>query len=242
MNARKRYYGFLLWRVMLLWVICVCSCASVRHVRPVEKGELTASASFGGPFAGQIGWAPFPLLGIGANYGFMEEFDVEAGWAVTSALFGVCELEAGCNWRPQVPVGWKPGIIASAKALGTTDFKKGNSRLWPDASITALWQFHPRFYYYAGMDNWFETHTTRYDGNAQKYHWLPVIHTGLDYGSNAWQWQIEAKWYVPNIDPLKSPSNPVQTVTIGGNGCLGMFVGVSHSFGIIAQAGKGGDK
>ncbi|MBN2036006.1 MAG: hypothetical protein JW768_04620 [Chitinispirillaceae bacterium] len=241
MIIRKNCSGILLYMVLFFWLVLACSCASVRHVRPIETGELTASASFGGPFAGQIGWAPFPLLGIGANYGIMDNIDVETGWAVTSALFGVCELEGGCNWRPLKPAGGIPGIIASVKLLGTTDFQKGNSRLWPDAGITALWQLHPRLYYYAGMDNWFETHTTRYDGNKQKYHWLPIIHTGLDCGSPAWQWQIEAKWYVPNIDPLKSPSNPVQTITIGGCGCFGMFVGVSHSFGKMGRAGKGGD-
>lgn len=223
-------------------LMLLISCASVRHVRPIEKGELTASASFGGPFAGQLGWAPFPLLSVGANYGIMEKMDAEAGWAVTSALFGVCELEGGLNWRPMVSSGWRPGVIASARMLGTTDFGKGNSRLWPDVSVTAIWRLHPRWYYYAGMDNWFETHGTRYDGNEQRYHWLPVIHTGFDYGGNKWQWQIEGKWYVPNIDPLKSPSNPVQVVSIGGYGSFGVFIGVNHSFGKIGCAGKDGGK
>jgi hypothetical protein len=217
------------------------SCSSIRHIRSVEKGELTASASFGGPFAGQLGWAPFPLLGIGANYGILDNIDVEAGWAVTSALFGVCELDGGCNWRPLKPADWKPGVIASARLLGTTDFQKGNSRLWPDASVTALWQLHSRVYGYLGMDNWFETRTMRYDGNEQSYHWLPVIYTGCDFGTS-WLWQIEGKWYLPNIDPKASPSNPVKTISIGGQGSVGIFVGVSHSFGKIGNKREGGGK
>jgi hypothetical protein len=230
------------WLIGLAALAFLATCSSIRHVRPMEKGELTASASLGGPFAGQLGWAPFPLLGIGANYGILDKVDVEAGWAVTSALFGVCELDGGCNWRPLKPARWKPGIIASARMLGATDFQKGNSRLWPEASVTALWQLHPRVYGYLGMDNWFETRTTRYDGNDQRYHWLPLIHTGFDYGGSAWQWQIEGKWYLPNIDPLQSPANPVRTISIGGQGSVGVFVGVSHSFGKIANKREGGGK
>ena len=230
------------WTIGLTALAFLASCSSIRHVRPVEKGELTASASFGGPFAGQIGWAPFPLLGIGANYGVLDKIDAEAGWAVSSALFGVCELEGGCNWRPLAPMNWKPGLIAGARLLGTTDFQKGNSRLWPGAGVTLLWRLHPRVYGYCGMDNWFETHTTRYDGNEQQHHWLPVIHYGFDYGGSAWQWQIEGTWYVPNIDPLQSPSNPVKTVSIGGQGSIGVFLGVSHSFGKIGRTGKDGGK
>jgi hypothetical protein len=223
---------------VFLFITLLASCSSVRHVRPVEKGELTASATFGGPFAGQIGWAPFPMLSLGTNYGVLEKIDIEAGWTVTSALFGVCELDGGCNWRPLGPAGVRPGVMVSAKALGATDFQKGNSRFWPDVGATALWRIHERSYCYRGMENWFETHTTRFDGNEQAYHWLPVVYSGIDYGGRIWQWQIEAKWFVPNIDPLDTPSNPVQTIGIGGYGSIGVYIGVSRSFGKIRDKGR----
>jgi hypothetical protein len=231
--------GFISLFVCTGVMMTLISCTATRHIRPLEKGELTASASLGGPFAGQLGWAPFPLLGIGANYGVLDKVDVEAGWAITSALFGVCELGGGCNWRPLVPAGWKPGIIASAKLSGTTNFKAGQSRLWPDATVTALWRISPRLYYYAGMDNWFETHSIRYDGNEQKYHWLPIIHTGFDFGNTTWQGQIEGTWFVPNIDATR---HTVKTIEIGNYGCLGVFIGVGHSFGKIGCREKIGGK
>jgi hypothetical protein len=226
-----------LFAIATLAVAILSSCSPVRHVRPLDKGELTATASLGGPFAGQLGWAPFPMLSLGANYGVLDRFDVEAGWIVTSALFGVCELDGGCNWRPIVPFGARPGLILSPKLLGTTDFRKGNSRLWPGAGVTALWQLHKRSFGYIGMDNWFETHAIRYDGNQQAYHWLPLLFIGADYGGSVWQWQLEARWFVPNIDPTRSPSNPVQTVGINGYGGIGAFFGVSRSFGKIRNVG-----
>jgi hypothetical protein len=101
--------------------------------------------------------------------------------------------------------------------------------------VTALWKLHPHLYCYAGIDNWFETHTTRYDGNPQNYHWLPVIHAGIDIGNKSWQGQIEGTWYVPNIDATR---HTVKTVGIGPQGCLGVFLGVSHSFGIMSWVRK----
>ena len=192
--------------------------------------------SFGGPFTGQIGYAPLPLISAGADYGLADNVDVEAGWAVTSALFGVFELDGGCNWRPLLPAAWKPGIILGGKLLGATDFKADASRLWPGAGVTAVWRLHRLSYCYAGIDNWFETHTTRYDGNEQAYHWLPVIHTGIDYGNRTWQGQVEAVWYVPNIDARR---HTVETVGIGPQGCLGVFAGISRSFN-LARGKKGG--
>jgi len=208
------------------------SCAPIRHVRPIEKGELVMSAGVGGPFTGQIGWAPFPLISFGANYGVADKIDIEAGFEGTSALFGVLSLEGGCNWRPLAAEGWKPGLIAGAGLLGATDFKANQSRLWPDATLTAVWRLSPKWYYYAGMDNWFETHVTRYDGNVQQYHWLPVIHSGLDFGSPSWHVQLEGILYVPNIDATR---HVARTVDIGPQGCLGVFLGTSHSFGKIIK-------
>ena len=168
----------------------------------------------------------------GQIYGIADKIDLEAGFEITSALFGVMELEGGCNWRPIVPSRWKPGLIAGIKLLGATDFKAGDTRLWPDASVTAVWRLSQKWYYYAGMDNWYEAETTRYDGNPQPYHWLPIIHTGFDFGNKRWQGQVEGIWYVPNIDATR---HTVKTIGIGPQGCLGVFIGASHSFGKIKK-------
>ncbi len=206
------------------------SCSPVRTIRPIDKGELVGTAGIGGPFVGQIGYAPFPLISLGADYGLLDKIDIEAEFEGTSALFGVLELGGGCNWRPIAPAGWKPGLIAGFKLFGATDFKPHQSRLWPDVNLTAVFKLNPKLYYYAGMDNWFETDQTRYDGNVQAYHWLPVIHTGVDYGTNLWHVQLEGKWYVPNIDATRHVG---KTIGIGPQGCLGVFLGASHSFGKV---------
>jgi hypothetical protein len=220
-----------LFRAVALTAL-IASCSSVRHVRPIDKGELAAGASIGGPFVGQIGHAPLPLFSAGINYGITSHIDIESSWEITSALFGILQLEGGCNWRPFVSSGWMPGLIASTKLLGAADFKAGNSRLWPDAGLTAVWRLTPRWYCYTGADNWFETHTIRYDGNKQPCHWLPIIHAGIDFGTNSWQIQLEGKWYVPNINATR---HTVRTTGIGTQGCLGVFLGGSYSFGKITE-------
>lgn len=144
---------------------------------------------------------------------------------ITSALFGIAAVDAGCNWRPLVPAGWRPGVIVKCGVLAATDFSAG--RVWPDLGLTALWRPHRNCYWYAGVDNWFETHQTRYDNNPQTHHWLPVIHTGVDIGGKFWQWQVEGTWYVPNIDATR---HTAKTIEVGRYGCLGVFFGVNRSF------------
>jgi len=229
MRLQKSLFG--VFTVCIAALLCSL-CAPIRHVRPIDKGELVATVAVGGPFTGQLGWAPFPLISLGADYGLMDKIDVEGEFEATSALAGVLQLQGGCNWRPVAPAGWKPGLVAGVKILGSTDFKPRQSRLWPDATLTAVFKLNPKWYCYAGMDNWLETHVTRYDGNEQAYHWLPVIHTGFDFGAPSWSCQLEGTWYVPNIDATR---HVARTVGIGSQGCLGVFLGASHSFGKVVK-------
>ena len=83
MRSQKLFFGV---SVLSSALILLSSCAPIRHVRPIDKGELVATASVGGPFTGQIGWAPFPLLSVGANYGLADKIDLEAGFEGTSGF------------------------------------------------------------------------------------------------------------------------------------------------------------
>jgi len=96
MRLQKLFFGV---SVLCSALILLSSCAPIRHVRPVDKGAIVATASVGGPFTGQIGWIPFPLLSVGANYGLADKIDIEAGFEGTSALFGVLELDRRSGTR-----------------------------------------------------------------------------------------------------------------------------------------------
>jgi hypothetical protein len=205
------------------------ACSPVRQIRPLDKGESRVSLSAGGPIT-QVGkiYIPLPLISLGYNYGLMENLDVEAGIHVTDMLYGVLKVDAGVNWRPLVPPLYSPGIIISPRLFGMTDFSPGSSRLYPELGLTGYWDFKKYRYAYIGIDNWIEYHTTRVDGNPQTNHWLIAPYAGVSLGNRLWQGQLEVMVYTPN---LSNQGRPVKNIGFGKYGIIGVFLGVSRSFG-----------
>ena len=183
----------------------------------------------GGPIT-QVGKAylPLPLISVGYNYGLLEKFDIEAGFHVLSAVYGIAHLDVGANWRPWAAAGFSPGFIMSPKLFVMTDFTPASLRLYPDIGLSAYWEIAKYRYWYLGLDNWIEYHQTRDDGNPQKEHWLVAPYAGVSLGNRLWQAQVEAKWYAPN---LVNDGRAVKNIGVGKYGIIGVFLGVSRSFG-----------
>jgi hypothetical protein len=223
---RARPLGFLA-------ACCACllaaGCSTVRQIRPLDKGESRVSLSAGGPIT-QVGkiYMPLPLISAGYNYGIMEKLDAEIGVHITDMLYGIMKIDAGVNWRPMVPPLYSPGIIISPKIFGMTDFSAGGSRLYPDLGITAYWDLKKYRYLYIGIENWVEFQTKRLDGNPQLNHWLFAPYTGASMGNRLWQFQGEVMVYTPN---LNNQGRPIKNIGLGKYGAIGVFLGVSRSFG-----------
>jgi hypothetical protein len=109
-----------------------------------------------------------------------------------------------------------------------TDFKPNSSRIFPDLGLSVYWNPKKFWYVYTGMENWFEFHDTRNDGNVQEHHWLITPYIGTHAGTERWMFAAECKLYTPNVSNF---GRPVKNIGIGKNGVLGIFVGVSRYFG-----------
>jgi hypothetical protein len=169
------------------------------------------------------------MLSIGYNYGLIDSLvDIETGWHVTHALYGVMGLEAGANWRPLKNRRFRPGLIVSPKVFFLTDFSPESVRFYPDLGVTALWQVRAFWHVFTGMESWFELHSRRSDGNGQEYHWLPVPYVGCVAGNGKWQFQIECRLYTPN---LKNTGRATKNIGAGEYGIWGVMLGVSRAFG-----------
>lgn len=214
---------------MILLCLLLPACSSFRQVRPLDKGESRVSLCAGGPFTkvGDI-YIPLPLASLGYNYGVTEKLDVEAGTNLLALLYGIVHIDAGVNWRPLRPCGFVPGLAVSPKVFMMTDFSPGGARGYPDIGLTAFWETAPYRFAYAGLENLFELSGTRQDGNEQRHHWLIAPYAGISLGNRAWQFQLEARLYTPN---LRNDLHTVKNLGLGDRGIFGIFLGASRSFG-----------
>jgi hypothetical protein len=220
----------------LLFVVAIgmagvlSSCSSIRQIRPLEPGQSAVNVSLGGPIQKISGaYMPTPILSAGYNYGLKRTLDLEAGVGLLQAAFGIIHLDLGANWRPLVARGWIPGVIATPKVQLMTNFKPQSLLVYPEAILTAWWRPTKVLYPYVGIENWIEYHSKRFDGNDQTHHWLFAPYLGLSICKQHWQFQIESRWYTPNIDPILAGAT--DHFGVGEHGVLGAILGVGYLFG-----------
>ncbi|MBN1761350.1 MAG: hypothetical protein JW863_23710 [Chitinispirillaceae bacterium] len=208
--------------------VVLSGCSTVRYVRPIEKGASVVSVSLGGPVT-QVGgkYLPLPLLSAGYGYGATDHLSIEAGLHITSALFGVAHVDAGVNWAALKTKGMIPGVVLSPKVVLLSNFKPHESRAYPVLTPSLYWK-RGKHLWYTGAENWFERHTVRSDGNRQPHHWLFIPFIGYGISKGKWQFQTEARVYMPN---LSNEVGPTTNLGFGEYGIFGIFLGVNRSFG-----------
>lgn len=214
----------------IMTILLFFSCSSVRQIRPLDPGQSAVNVTLGGPIIKALGmYMPAPIMSVGYNYGIKRGFDLETGLGLTQLAFGILHLDCGANWRPLKPKGWVPGFIATPKFQIMTDFTPQSFRLYPDAVLTAWWKPNKILYPYAGIENWIEYHSTRPDGNRQTHHWLAAPFIGLTVCRGPWQYQVETRYYVPNVNNITAGAT--RHIGFGDYGDLGVFIGAGYLFG-----------
>ena len=204
------------------------SCSGVRQVTPLNKGESRVNLSLGGPFTDVGGVTiPLPFLNAAYCYGIQDNLGIEAGINITSGLYGTLALDAGVNWHTWKAKQMIPGLYIAPRLFFTTRFDDFEPRLFPTLDLGIYWEVM-RHHFYGGLDNWFEFHNERTDGNPQEHHWLIAPYIGYGLTHKQWQYQLEGRVYTPN---LKNSGRATKNVGFGEYGVLGIFLGVSYNFG-----------
>ncbi|MBN1980492.1 MAG: hypothetical protein JW795_03110 [Chitinivibrionales bacterium] len=214
---------------LLSAIIVVLFCAPVTQLRPLKKGESTASLTLGGPFTQVLGlYIPFPLSSLGYSVGVIDSLlDIETRFHIVQALFGVLHIDLGCNVHPFIYEPWQTSLHITTKLSCATDLTIENSRVFPECCITIAWKPTLRWWGYTGLDNFFDLSTTRFDGNKQEYHWLAAPYLGLFHQREQWGYQAEIRFSVPQVKTdTKNPPN----LGIYGHGAWGIFLGINYSF------------
>jgi hypothetical protein len=215
--------------VILGSILFIQSCAPSRVVRPLNKGERQVSANLGGPlfeFAGTT--IPLPLTAISYAQGVSDKVTVFGGLHTTAMLYGVFQTDIGACINLYHPDSSQFGLSVNPVINMAYDKWEGNFKLWPVIDVNAYWEFKKdKSFTYIGISNWFELASQRAHGVTQENRWLINPHLGVTYLRQKWNYNIETKWLVPNVD---TQPNVVDYKGVNGMGAIGIYFTFTRKF------------
>lgn len=134
---------------MLAFVLV--SCAANHGVRPVGKGNVAATGSFGGPVIEAFGGPfPMPLTTLGVRYGISDRSDVHASVHPSLAgMFGLIGVDAGASYLVAPQLGARPAVLVDGTLLvvgGDTveGEPEGGVGAFMGASVLSSWAWGKR--------------------------------------------------------------------------------------------------
>jgi hypothetical protein len=217
-----------------IWVIglllLIQSCVHSRFVEPLDKGDLSVGASFGGP-AIEFGGAPIPvpITSIEVGYGIDSNFTVFGGWHTTAALFGNFQMDAGITYQMLEQKKYVPNVSVSPSFNYVVSVDSKEQRFWPILDLNAFWNYGKRSnYWYVGFNNYFELRNEVANEQDQLHHWIfsPQIGHIVKGKNHPWRFTAEIKLIAPNINSDKS--FVPYTGILGEWGSTGLYLGFSY--------------
>lgn len=100
-------------------IAALLSCSVNHGVRPLGKGKVAATGSFGGPVIEAFGGPlPLPLTTLGVRYGVSDRSDVHAALHPSLAgMFGLIGVEAGGSYLIAPQLGRRPAVLVDSTLL-----------------------------------------------------------------------------------------------------------------------------
>jgi len=214
--------------LLVLVLVSLSRCSATRDVKPLEKGETSASLSLGGPlihFGSLV--IPVPFSSLGVSRGLNERLTIGGAFSITDALFGVYHLETTSLYGILKPRRFVPGISVLLDLHWIVDQWEGNFRFYPVVDLNLYWEVSKRQdLFYLNFSNWFDFASTRSDGSRQTYHWVPAIGVGYLFTPGKWSFGPEIKYLAPGVDNSKMI---VAYAGIAHTGALGIYFKVARS-------------
>lgn len=212
---------------LALLLAVIGSCNVTRVVKPLEKGEKTLSASFGGPgiiFHGAP--LPLPLTSISYAQGLDTGLTLSAGIHTTSLAFGVMQADVMLGIQVLKTKSEKFGITASPGMHFLYDFDGKNFRNYPQLEALCWWQYGEKpNLFYGGTGTWVELQRTKAHGQVQQNEFLPWAMVGHQFNRPKWTYTTEIKYL-----GFQHTSNKlvVDYISPGNQGALGFYFGISR--------------
>ncbi len=222
---------------IILFVVATISffaCAPTRYYKPLDEGQHSVHASFGGPLINVPGVAtmPIPFTSLGYGYGLKENLTLYGSWQTTSAIFGVIHTDFGATahlWKNE-----NMGLSLSPGFTFMIDAFEWKPSLYPQLDINYYLSYGKKRdqnksqEFYAGFDNWFDVRSRLAHDVPNPNRIIWNTHIGHSFVRNQWSYQLEAKILAPylNNDVVVDYVSP-----FGNYGALGVYFGVKRTLG-----------
>ena len=190
------------------------------NIRPVGRGKIDASVSFGGPIVAAFGThIPVPYLTTNINYGLTDRINLHGEWHWLPLAYGLLGADFGATWFPLVrDSGWVPTLGLSGDVLCLMSLKSGVSsrfRGYPVVTPAFSWKIRTNVLY-TGLSTVLPLTRSDYDGNAAGALFSPFV---------GFRWQMTKRLRLTpelKVQGINLASNQlaVEYIKIGGYGAL----------------------
>jgi len=213
----------------LLCCLAIISCAPVRTVVPLEKGETHVSASLGGPIINFSGlYFPIPLTSVNVSHGIRDATTLNVALHTTSLLFGVIHLEASATQKLYFNENKRLGFSTNPGFYFMTDTWKMNSKFYPMLDVSFfVFQKDKEHFAYLTYSQMFELASTKAFDIKIDNRYIPSLSAGYTWSRSKMNYILELKY----LSFLQSNENiVVDYLSPGKKGALGFQLGFTRKF------------
>ncbi len=206
------------------------SCAPVRTIVPLEKGDTHVSATAGGPlikFSGLV--IPMPLTSVCVAHGLGNNATLNSALHTTSLLFGVIQIEESVTTRLYSFSDKGFGITTTPGFYFMTDLWKGKVKFYPfqDISVYGCYGENMNFMYLS-YTHLLEISSRDSYGNTPSFgQYVPNVSIGHTWRRPKVNYTLEFKY----MSFLKSNENiVVDYISPSSKGTLAFQLGLTKKF------------
>jgi hypothetical protein len=209
--------------------LAVISCAPVRTIVPLDKGDTHISASLGGPIINFSGlYFPIPLTSVNVSHGISNTTTLNGSLHTTSMLFGVIQIEASFTQRLYLNEQKRLGFSTNGGLYFMTDTWEMNSKFYPmlDLSFFAFQKNKEHFAYFS-YSQMLETGNSKAFNVKINNRYIPSAIAGYTWSRSKMNYTVELRY----MSFLQSNENiVVDYFSPGKKGAFGLQLGVTRKF------------
>ena len=214
--------------LLLLPVVLLCHCSTVRQVEPLSANEHELSFSAGGPLITNLGVPiPVPMTSFAYQFGLTDGISLGGSVHLTPVffgLFGFVELNSTFGITKQW--GFLPSLSTSVNLHMMSNLE--SFFLFPEIAVVPSWRINRHVLLYIGGGGMVNFYPQKAGGVEREYLFLPDFFAGVQLTFEQWDISAELKL----LQPFKDNTYIIlDYIGAGSFGAFAPYISVSRRIG-----------